>query len=69
MVSRTVVVSLAGEEVGRYRIHHLGSSGRGRRGPPQDADFIAEGMVLFRMRGASREDEDRAEFAVIDEQD
>ncbi len=67
MFSRTVVVSLAGEEVGRYRVHHLGSQSHGRRTPPQDADFIAEGLMLFRMRGASREDEARAEFVVLDE--
>ncbi len=68
MFSRTVVVSLAGEEVGRYRVHHLGSQAPGHRTPPQEADFIAEGLMLFRMRGASREDEERAEFCVIDDE-
>ena len=65
MASRTVVVELAGEEVGRYRVHDLGAAGRRRSTPLQDADAIAEARLRLRLQGASAEDLDGAEFRVL----
>ncbi len=64
MLSRTVLVTLAGEEVGRYRIHLLEPAESGRRTPPQDADFIVEARRRVLLQGASRDDVERAEFEV-----
>ena len=66
MISRTVVATLAGEVVGRYRIHLLEPAESGRRTPPQDADFIAEAQRRLLLQGASRDDLERAVFAVVE---
>ena len=66
MLSRTVVVTLAGEEVGRYRIHLLDAAAGRRRTPPQDADFIAEAQARLLLQGVSRDDVERAEFEVLE---
>ncbi|MGC1304384.1 MAG: hypothetical protein WA840_18615 [Caulobacteraceae bacterium] len=57
--SRTVIITLAGEEVARYRIHLPG-----RATPVQDADFILEARRLVLMRGLSRDDAERADYEV-----
>ena len=66
MVGRTVVVRLAGEVVGRYRIHLPDPAESGRRVPPQDADFIAEAGRRLQLQGAARDDVERAEFEVLE---
>ena len=66
MLSRSVLVTLAGEVVGRYRIHLLDAAEAGRRTPPQDADFILEARRRLLLQGASRDDVYRAEFEVLD---
>ena len=66
MIGRTVVATLAGEEVGRYRVHILEPAESGRRTPPQDADFITEAQRRLLLQGASRDDLQRAEFAVVE---
>ena len=60
--SATVVGSLCGEQVGRYRIHLAGR----RAAAPPDADFINEARCLFQMRGLSREDMERLDLEIVD---
>ncbi len=64
--SRTAIITLAGEEIARYRIHRPGRESGRRTIPPQDADFILEAQRLLLMRGLSREDVERADYAVDD---
>ena len=64
--SRTVIISLAGEEIARYRLHRPGDGFARRTIPPQDADFILEAQRLLLMRGLSREDVERADYATDD---
>ena len=66
MIGRTVLATLAGETVGRYRIHLLEPRESGRRTPPQAADFIAERGDGWSCRALSRDDLDRVEFDVLE---
>jgi hypothetical protein len=64
--SRTLIITLAGEEIARYRLHRPGREAAGRVTPPQDADFILEAQRLLLMRGLSRDDAERADYRVED---